>query len=120
MHLLGEKREILQSTVDLVQNNLNLEVIYGDTDSIMIYSGLDDIAKATSIAKKVIQELDLLWCQSGSGQLWWLNVKLLVIPPIIIRAEFKKWALNCYNIMLCFNFFKHKKFLPEYNLFQFL
>ncbi|XP_058740226.1 uncharacterized protein LOC131612447 isoform X2 [Vicia villosa] len=56
MHLLGEKREILQSTVDLVQNNLNLEVIYGDTDSIMIYSGLDDIAKATSIAKKVIQE----------------------------------------------------------------
>ncbi|XP_058729079.1 uncharacterized protein LOC131601310 isoform X2 [Vicia villosa] len=56
MHLLGEKREKLQSTVDLVQNNLNLEVIYGDTDSIMIYSGLDDIAKATSIAKKVIQE----------------------------------------------------------------
>ncbi|WVZ14207.1 hypothetical protein V8G54_011773 [Vigna mungo] len=45
-------REILQSTVDLVQNALNLEVIsstlhleviYGDTDSIMIYSGLDDI-----------------------------------------------------------------------------
>lgn len=51
-------REILQSTVDLVQNNLNLEVIYGDTDSIMIYSGLDDIAKATSISKKVIQEVN--------------------------------------------------------------
>ncbi|PNX91365.1 DNA polymerase alpha catalytic subunit-like protein, partial [Trifolium pratense] len=60
-------REILQSTVDLVQNNLNLEVIstalfleviYGDTDSIMVYSGLDDIAKATSISKKVIQEVN--------------------------------------------------------------
>ncbi|KAL5564969.1 hypothetical protein UlMin_028133, partial [Ulmus minor] len=49
-------REILQSTVDLVQNNLNLEVIYGDTDSIMIYSGLDDIPKAKAIAGKVIQE----------------------------------------------------------------
>uniref|UniRef100_A0A803KXY4 DNA polymerase n=1 Tax=Chenopodium quinoa TaxID=63459 RepID=A0A803KXY4_CHEQI len=57
-------REILQSTVDLVQNTLNLEarplilliVIYGDTDSIMIYSGLDDIAKAKAIAGKVIQE----------------------------------------------------------------
>ncbi|KAM2640329.1 hypothetical protein TB1_026726 [Malus domestica] len=51
-------REILQSTVDLVQNNLNLEVIYGDTDSIMIYSGLDDIAKAKAIARKVIQEVN--------------------------------------------------------------
>lgn len=51
-------REILQSTVDLVQNVLNLEVIYGDTDSIMIYSGLDDIAKAKAIAAKVIQEVN--------------------------------------------------------------
>ncbi|TYG46032.1 hypothetical protein ES288_D11G224000v1 [Gossypium darwinii] len=51
-------REILQSTVDLVQNNLNLEVIYGDTDSIMVYSGLDDIAKAKAIAGKVIQEVN--------------------------------------------------------------
>ncbi|CAA6668372.1 unnamed protein product [Spirodela intermedia] len=51
-------REILQSTVDLVQNNLNLEVIYGDTDSIMVYSGLDDIAKAKAMAGKVIQEVN--------------------------------------------------------------
>ncbi|GMN30176.1 hypothetical protein TIFTF001_002720 [Ficus carica] len=51
-------REILQSTVDLVQNNLGLEVIYGDTDSIMIHSGLDDIAKAKAIAGKVIQEVN--------------------------------------------------------------
>lgn len=51
-------REILQSTVDLVQNNLNLEVIYGDTDSIMIHSGLDDVAKAKSISVKVIQEVN--------------------------------------------------------------
>ncbi|KAK4393287.1 DNA polymerase alpha catalytic subunit [Sesamum angolense] len=51
-------REILQSTVDLVQNVLNLEVIYGDTDSIMIYSGLDDIGKAKLIAGKVIQEVN--------------------------------------------------------------
>ncbi|XP_044469106.1 DNA polymerase alpha catalytic subunit [Mangifera indica] len=51
-------REILRSTVDLVQNNINLEVIYGDTDSIMIYSGLDDVAKAKSIAGKVIQEVN--------------------------------------------------------------
>ncbi|KAG8384365.1 hypothetical protein BUALT_Bualt04G0110500 [Buddleja alternifolia] len=51
-------REILQSTVNLVQDTLNLEVIYGDTDSIMIYSGLDDIGKAKLIAGKVIQEVN--------------------------------------------------------------
>ncbi|KAL1561351.1 DNA-directed DNA polymerase [Salvia divinorum] len=51
-------REILQSTVDLVQNTLNLEVIYGDTDSVMIYSGLDDIGKANLMATKVIQEVN--------------------------------------------------------------
>ncbi|KAG8373805.1 hypothetical protein BUALT_Bualt11G0063300 [Buddleja alternifolia] len=51
-------REILRSTVNLVQDTLNLEVIYGDTDSIMIYSGLDDIGKAKSIAGKIIQEVN--------------------------------------------------------------
>lgn len=34
-----------------------VQVIYGDTDSIMIHSGLDDIAKAKAIAGKVIQEV---------------------------------------------------------------
>ncbi|GKB39049.1 DNA polymerase alpha catalytic subunit [Tanacetum coccineum] len=43
------RREILQQTVDLVQNNLNFEVIYGDTDLIMIYTRLDDINKAKPI-----------------------------------------------------------------------
>ncbi|KAK9096970.1 hypothetical protein Sjap_022467 [Stephania japonica] len=51
-------REILQSTVDLVQNNLKLEVIYGDTDSIMIYTGLDDITQSKIIAGRVIQEVN--------------------------------------------------------------
>ena len=83
--LVMQGREILQSTVDLVQNTLNLEVrplslfiamqsshapsyliivffcrgqvIYGDTDSIMIYSGLDDDVKSKGIARKVIQEV---------------------------------------------------------------
>ncbi|KAL9666660.1 hypothetical protein QQ045_000996 [Rhodiola kirilowii] len=51
-------REILQRTVHFVQNNLKLEVIYGDTDSIMIHTGLDDIEKAKSIAAKVAQEVN--------------------------------------------------------------
>lgn len=36
---------------------LNLQVIYGDTDSIMIHTGLDDVEKAKSIAVKVAQEV---------------------------------------------------------------
>lgn len=52
----SQGREILQSTVDLV-GNLNLEVIYGDTDSIMINTGSDDIAdvraKGAAVKKEV-------------------------------------------------------------------
>ncbi|KAJ1702657.1 hypothetical protein LUZ63_002436 [Rhynchospora breviuscula] len=51
-------RRILQSTVNLVQNNLSLEVIYGDTDSIMINTGLDDVNKAHDKARMVIQEVN--------------------------------------------------------------
>ncbi|CAI5471181.1 unnamed protein product [Closterium sp. Yama58-4] len=51
-------RDILQSTVDLVQNNLNLEVIYGDTDSIMINTGLDDPSHAIAIAHRVKKEVN--------------------------------------------------------------
>ncbi|CAN6456178.1 unnamed protein product [Victoria cruziana] len=51
-------REILQSTVDLVQNQLNYEVIYGDTDSIMIHTGLDDISESKTIATKVKVEVN--------------------------------------------------------------
>ncbi|KAI3895952.1 hypothetical protein MKW98_025743 [Papaver atlanticum] len=51
-------REILQSTVNLVQNDLKLEVIYGDTDSIMIYTGLDDIKQSKEIASEVIKKVN--------------------------------------------------------------
>ena len=86
---MGQGREILQSTVDLVQNNLNLEVrirygcdsnppmrmsnrirdypfvrvvgtcqvIYGDTDSIMIHTGMDNIADVAPIGALVKKEV---------------------------------------------------------------
>lgn len=34
-----------------------MQVIYGDTDSIMIHSGLDDIEEVKAIEAKVIQEV---------------------------------------------------------------
>ncbi|KAL6508983.1 hypothetical protein OROHE_021542 [Orobanche hederae] len=48
-------REILQSSVNPVQT---IWVIYGDTGSIMVYTGLDDISKAKQTAGKVIQECE--------------------------------------------------------------
>lgn len=35
----AQGREILQSTKDLVEQMVGLDVIYGDTDSIMVYTG---------------------------------------------------------------------------------
>lgn len=56
--ITSQGREILQSTVDLVQNDLKMEVIYGDTDSMMINSGLDDVKKSKQIASEVIKKVN--------------------------------------------------------------
>ncbi|KAK6089818.1 hypothetical protein P3W45_001166 [Vairimorpha bombi] len=51
-------REILQDTKNTIEDQLNLKVIYGDTDSIMINTELayspDNIKKSKEVAKKVI------------------------------------------------------------------
>lgn len=54
----SQGREILQSTVDLVQSSLNLEVIYGDTDSIMINTGSEDLAAVKKIGLAVKKEVN--------------------------------------------------------------
>jgi DNA polymerase alpha subunit A len=54
----AQGREILQSTADLVEQNLSLEVIYGDTDSIMINTGLEDVHRAQQIGKLVKKEVN--------------------------------------------------------------
>jgi DNA polymerase alpha subunit A len=51
-------RDTLERTVDLVRNTLNLEVIYGDTDSIMIHTGLDNLERAKEIGLKVKSEVN--------------------------------------------------------------
>jgi DNA polymerase alpha subunit A len=44
MLITHKGREILQNTVDLAAN-LDLNVIYGDTDSIMVHTNVDDLAQ---------------------------------------------------------------------------
>ncbi len=54
-------REALQSTVDLTQRQLNLDVIYGDTDSVMIYTGLDNLDEALKLGETVKKEVNRLY-----------------------------------------------------------
>lgn len=51
--ITSQGREILQSTVDLVQQSLGLEVIYGDTDSIMVATGCTDLAEVQRLGYQV-------------------------------------------------------------------
>lgn len=46
-------RETLMKTSETAKNTLNLDVIYGDTDSIMVHTGLDDLNQAKEIGYKV-------------------------------------------------------------------
>ena len=54
-------REALQRTVDLATNQLGLDVIYGDTDSVMINTSLTDIAKVREIGNTVKREVNKLY-----------------------------------------------------------
>jgi DNA polymerase alpha subunit A len=53
MLITSRGREILQDTVNLAEQTLNLEVIYGDTDSIMIYTASDDLAEVKALGQKL-------------------------------------------------------------------
>jgi len=46
-------REALQTTVNTATEQLDLDVIYGDTDSIMINTGLTDMEKVLELGAKV-------------------------------------------------------------------
>lgn len=51
-------REILQSTVDLAQGNLGMDVIYGDTDSIMINTNSNNLQEVMSVGNAVKKEVN--------------------------------------------------------------
>ena len=57
-------RETLQRTVDIAQNSVGLEVIYGDTDSIMINTRINDekdLKKVKELGEKVKKEVNRLY-----------------------------------------------------------
>eukprot|EP00658_Telonema_sp_P-2_P055925 TRINITY_DN4443_c0_g2_i1.p1 TRINITY_DN4443_c0_g2~~TRINITY_DN4443_c0_g2_i1.p1 ORF type:complete len:574 (+),score=130.93 TRINITY_DN4443_c0_g2_i1:438-2159(+) len=54
-------REILQNTVDLSQQKLNYEVIYGDTDSIMVYTGKSKVEEVKEIGRAIKAEVNKMY-----------------------------------------------------------
>jgi DNA polymerase alpha subunit A len=54
-------REALQRTVDLATKKLGLDVIYGDTDSVMINTGSTDLAQVKEIGYMVKNEVNKLY-----------------------------------------------------------
>lgn len=60
MLITGQGRKILQDTVQLAQSSpLNMDVIYGDTDSIMVRTGTRDVAVVRKLAgqlKRAVNE----------------------------------------------------------------
>ena len=51
-------RETLQKTVELSRDEFNAEVIYGDTDSIFVNTGLDDIASVKRMGTELKREVN--------------------------------------------------------------
>ena len=51
-------REILQSTVDLAQGTLGLDVVYGDTDSIMVNTNSNNLSEVMQIGQSVKKEVN--------------------------------------------------------------
>jgi DNA polymerase alpha subunit A len=54
-------REALQRTVDQARNQMGLDVIYGDTDSVMINTGMTDLAQVKVIGQQVKKEVNKLY-----------------------------------------------------------
>jgi DNA polymerase alpha subunit A len=57
----SQGREILQKTVSLATDTLGLEVIYGDTDSVMIHTASTDIKAVKEMGNKVKARVGALY-----------------------------------------------------------
>ena len=56
--ITAQGREILQSTVDLIQNQLGYRVIYGDTDSVMVDTGTLNLELAKEAGRQIKREVN--------------------------------------------------------------
>jgi DNA polymerase alpha subunit A len=80
----SQGREILQNTMDLAQDTIGLDVIYGDTDSIMIYTGSTDYQKVISLGNQVKREVNKLYRQ--------LEIEIDGVFAMMLLLKKKKYA----------------------------
>lgn len=89
MMITNKGREILQHTRHLAEANANLQVVYGDTDSVMINSRCNDYTEAIKIGENF---KELVNKQYGSLEIDIDNV----FKRLLLTAKKKYAALNCY------------------------
>lgn len=80
----SQGRDTLQSTVTLAREEFNAEVIYGDTDSLFVYTGLDDI--------KRVRELGFALKKSVNARYKTLEIEIDAIYPKMLLLKKKKYA----------------------------
>jgi DNA polymerase alpha subunit A len=80
----SQGRDTLQKTVDLARDSFNAQVIYGDTDSLFVYTGLDDIKRVRALGtelKKAVNE-----------KYRTLEIEIDAIYPKMLLLKKKKYA----------------------------
>ena len=87
-------RKILEKTVELVQNKLNLQVIYGDTDSIMILTETKIIEEALKTG------LDVKKSINGTYKL--LEMEIDGVFKTLLLLKKKKYAALKYEPPFCY------------------
>ena len=58
---LDKRRETLMKTKEIAEDKLGFSVIYGDTDSIMINTGTNQVKEAIEMGKKLKAEVNVLY-----------------------------------------------------------
>lgn len=82
-------RETLKRTIDVTTNELNFEVVYGDTDSIMVYTNTNVFKEATEIGQKIKKEINKKY--------WTLEIELDGVFKSLLLLKKKKYAAVMYN-----------------------
>eukprot|EP00737_Agarophyton_chilense_P002055 gb/GEZJ01002327.1/.p1 GENE.gb/GEZJ01002327.1/~~gb/GEZJ01002327.1/.p1 ORF type:complete len:1512 (-),score=223.04 gb/GEZJ01002327.1/:5194-9117(-) len=54
----SQGRHTLQTTVDLARDTFNVKVIYGDTDSLFVYTGMDDIDEVRKLGTELKRDVN--------------------------------------------------------------
>jgi len=82
-------RETLKRTIDVTTNELNYEVVYGDTDSIMVYTNTNVFKEATEIGQKIKKEINKKY--------WTLEIELDGVFKSLLLLKKKKYAAVMFN-----------------------